>query len=63
MLIDDYLLTLIPSLDSLPSLAPDALAFVQSSLFDYFTREYVEGEAENGVACELLRRASNPIHD
>lgn len=33
-------------------MSPEAIAFVQSSLFDYFIREYVSGVAEEGVTCE-----------
>lgn len=36
---------------SIPTLSPEALAFLQSSLLDYFSREYVSGPSENGVAC------------
>lgn len=35
----------------LPSLSPEALAMLQSSLFDYFSLEFVNGPAENGVVC------------
>lgn len=35
----------------LPSLGADALAVLQTSLFEYFSREFVHGSAENGVAC------------
>lgn len=53
------LLLIPPNLHSLSGLAPEALAFVQSSLFDYFAREYVNGSAENGVVCTFF----SPPHD
>ncbi|KAM0787298.1 hypothetical protein ACM66B_007074 [Microbotryomycetes sp. NB124-2] len=36
--------------DSLATLPVEAIAFVQASLFDFVTREYVDGNAEDGVA-------------
>ncbi|GAA5912917.1 Ran GTPase-binding protein LOS1 [Sporobolomyces salmoneus] len=42
--------------EALPSLSPEALAMLQSSMFDYFQREYISGPAENGVA--FLKNAS-----
>ncbi|GAA5992257.1 hypothetical protein JCM5350_006326 [Sporobolomyces pararoseus] len=42
--------------EALPSLSPEALAMLQTSLFDYFQGEYVSGPAENGVA--FLKNAS-----
>lgn len=38
----------------LPALGADALSVLQSSLFEYFSREYVHGSAEGGVSCEWL---------
>ncbi|BGP35706.1 pre-tRNA nuclear export protein [Rhodotorula toruloides] len=35
--------------EALPSLSPEALAMLQSSLFDYLPLEFVNGPAENGV--------------
>ncbi|GJN94034.1 hypothetical protein Rhopal_007097-T1 [Rhodotorula paludigena] len=35
--------------EALPTLPQDALAVLQSSLFDYFSSEFVAGPAENGV--------------
>ncbi|GAA5960825.1 hypothetical protein JCM21900_002296 [Sporobolomyces salmonicolor] len=35
--------------EALPSLSPEALAVLQTSLFDYFQREFVEGPAEHNV--------------
>ncbi|GAA6024202.1 hypothetical protein JCM11491_001283 [Sporobolomyces phaffii] len=42
--------------EALPSLSPEALAMLQTSLFEYFQGEYVNGPAENGVA--FLKNAS-----
>ncbi|GAA5820935.1 hypothetical protein JCM10212_000554 [Sporobolomyces blumeae] len=36
--------------EALPTLGQDALAALQSSLFDYFQTEYVAGSGENGTA-------------
>ncbi|KAK4048624.1 pre-tRNA nuclear export protein [Microbotryomycetes sp. JL201] len=36
--------------DSLATLPVEAIAFVQTSLFDFVTREYVDGNAEDGIA-------------
>lgn len=44
---------------SLASLAPDALAFVQQRLFEYFSQEFIGGPAENGVACT----STSPVGD
>ncbi|GAA5895540.1 hypothetical protein JCM8208_005261 [Rhodotorula glutinis] len=35
--------------EALPSLSPEALAMLQTSLFEYFSSEFVAGAAENGV--------------
>lgn len=45
------MLTLLSSSRSLPSLSPEALAMLQTSLFEYFSTEFVSGNAENGVTC------------
>ncbi|KAG0654816.1 pre-tRNA nuclear export protein [Rhodotorula mucilaginosa] len=36
--------------EALPSLGADALAVLQTSLFEYFSREFVHGSAEGGVS-------------
>ena len=39
---------------SLPLLSPEALAFLQTSLFLYYEREYASGPAESGVVCSFI---------
>lgn len=47
---------------SLPNLSPEALVFLETSLFSYFEREYVSGPAESGILCTPFPPPARPPH-
>lgn len=45
----------------LPSLSPESFAMLQSSLFEYFSLEFVNGPAEKGIICKRLASLLAPV--